>query len=455
MAPDPPEDEWGHWENESDSDSENSGFESSGSDTQNDASMGARSSTTASTSSTAGLAELNSWMHDSCELGVAAWMKAGEANSSGRRRCYFTTGGDFRSGSDASSKSGKSSSGSDGESSGSDRSRRPPVAGSAASRRPGRRRPGRQMPQQLWCVTPFERRQVDRWHLLETALTPRLCPRVFSRQFLGRPQTAGVVVGVSLGSIRVVQHKLTGFRHVEFLLMVSVGDRCRRAWRSHGHFARHARRSYGGWAAPCKAAWCVAESERRWRNHVDDYPYIAARHAAYEALLREVLFHADSPDEVLELSGASPGEGPLGAPEEAVLFGVEVPPAEAAAPCACRPPTPTLAARALELVRPSRREPTATRVVAASPAPKRPSYACLPPGFGSACLLCDGEGDDGGRDVAYRSRSSETVGAENAKPPLALALGEANGRRSEAHPLFTKLGKAVPFAVDAVARAIA
>ena len=47
------------------------------------------------------------------------------------------------------------------------------------------------------------------------------------------------------------------------------------------------------------------------------------------------------------------------------------------------------------------------------------------------------------------------VGAEHAKPPLALALGEANGRRSEAHPLFTKLGKAVPFAVDAVARAIA
>ena len=92
-------------------------------------------------------------------------------------------------------------------------------------------------------------------------------------------------------------------------------------------------------------------------QHVDDYPYIAARHAAYEALLREVLFHADSADEVLELSGASPGEGPLGAPEEAVLFGVEVPPAEAAAPCACRPPTPTLAARALELVRPSRREP--------------------------------------------------------------------------------------------------
>ena len=87
MAPDPPEDEWGHWENESDSDSENSGFESSGSDTQNDASMGARSSNTASTSSTAGLAELNSWMHDSCELGVAAWMRAGEANSSGRRIC--------------------------------------------------------------------------------------------------------------------------------------------------------------------------------------------------------------------------------------------------------------------------------------------------------------------------------------------------------------------------------
>ena len=113
--------------------------------------------------------------------------------------------------------------------------------------------------------------------MLETALTPRLCPRVFSREFLdARNRSGGVIVGASLGSIRVVRHAVTGWRHVEYLLMVSVGDRCRRSWRSHSDFAAHARRRYRGWAPPARAAWTVAEVERRWLPCVDDYPYVAA-----------------------------------------------------------------------------------------------------------------------------------------------------------------------------------
>ena len=58
---------------------------------------------------------------------------------------------------------------------------------------------------------------------------------------------------------------------------------------------------------------------------------IASRHAAYEAVLREVLFHAEGPDELLQLAGASSVELPArGSPEqssgdeEELLFGVEV-----------------------------------------------------------------------------------------------------------------------------------
>ena len=191
------------------------------------------------------------------------------------------------------------------------------------------------LPQQLWCVTPFEKRKVDAWTFLETALTPRLCPRVFSREFVDRrTRVNGVIVGCSLGSIRVVRNALTGWRRAEYLLMVSVGDRCRRSWRSHADFATHARRfaNRGSFAAPrTRAAWTVAECERRWLPCVEDYPHIASRHAAYEAVLREVLFHAEGPDELLQLAGASSVELPArGSPEqssgdeEELFFGVEV-----------------------------------------------------------------------------------------------------------------------------------
>ena len=518
------DDDWGFYAADaSDSESSAEVDQSSGSDgRQSESNLGSSGGGTSMGSSTAGLAELNSLMHDSCEMGVAAWMRASTTSANGRRRCYFTTGDEFRSASEVSSNrgagsgGGRSSSPSSSDSEGGNSSsssggrRRYGGGGGACSSSSGgrssssqgppaggrRRRCGRAMPQQLWCVTPFERRQVGRWHLLETALTPRLCPRVFSRQFADRalgalsPQGGGVVVGVSLGSVRVVQHKVTRIRHVEFLLMVSVGDTCRRAWRSHGHFARHARRRYSKWAPPCKAAWCIAESERRWRPCVDDYPYVAGRHAAYEALLREVLFHAESPEEILQLSGA---EGANAAPDEAtkppeeeVLFGVEVPQADAAAAVECRvsPISPDFPQRVLDVVLPNRRRgansptpPTATplpvddptrrghaRVSSDADADAKAADAssrCLGRFSDLAASFCDDRRTAPGSDErSYRALSSEDVGNDR-KPPLAIALSGERRHRArrrpsdEHHPLFRKFTDAVPFAVDAVARAFA
>ena len=71
---------------------------SSSSDDQGNSSDTAATRGTSTSSSTAGLAELNSWLYDSCEMGVAAWMRAGASETQGRRRCYFTTGDDVRVG---------------------------------------------------------------------------------------------------------------------------------------------------------------------------------------------------------------------------------------------------------------------------------------------------------------------------------------------------------------------
>lgn len=250
------------------------GYESS----ENESRHGSETTSAPSESaSTAGLAELNTWLWDSCELGVAAWMRAGEPKRDGRRRCYLMTGGDC----------------------GPTRARRQVY---------GRRR-RRNAPQQLWCVTPFEagRVRANPWECIVTAMTPRLCPRVFSREFAG-----GVIVGASLGSIRVVSNVVTGARCCEYLLMVSCGDRCRRSWRRQAHFSRHANDHWNDWSHACRGAWALAEAERRWFSSVDDYPYVAGRHVALEQVVREILFSATSTAELLSLAGAE--EDDLGPP---------------------------------------------------------------------------------------------------------------------------------------------
>mmetsp|Transcript_19137 Transcript_19137/g.60174 ORF Transcript_19137/g.60174 Transcript_19137/m.60174 type:complete len:550 (-) Transcript_19137:239-1888(-) len=274
--------DWGHFAAEEEAASSSCGEENS-SDGESSGSLSSESAP-----STAGLAELNTWLWDSCELGVAAWMRSGvEAQRHGRRRCYFTTGGG-------------------GEGCRYGHFHEVAHAGACACgpapRRRRRRANGRGGPQQLWCVTPLEPGRVrsSAWETIETAMSPRLCPRVFSREFAG-----GVIVGASFGSIRIVRHGLTGARCVEFLLMVSVADRCRRSWRRERDFSRHARRKWSSWSPTCRAAWTIAEAERRWLPSVDDFPYVASRHSALEAVLREILFSAETPAELVDLAGSA------------------------------------------------------------------------------------------------------------------------------------------------------
>ena len=69
------EDDWGFYATDaSDSESSAEVDQSSGSDgRQSESNLGSSGGGTSMGSSTAGLAELNSLMHDSCEMGVAAW----------------------------------------------------------------------------------------------------------------------------------------------------------------------------------------------------------------------------------------------------------------------------------------------------------------------------------------------------------------------------------------------
>lgn len=310
--------DWGYFADEQPGPHELSSSSSSGDESSVDGESRSSSlDTTLSAASTAGLAELNTWLWDSCELGVAAWMRSGvAANRDGRRRCYFMTGGDgdWRCYGHYQPTGG-----------GPGHTHHQHRAIAAACACAGTYRPRRQVvttgrrrnkacgphcrgsntrgttPQQLWCVTPLEpgRVQASRWEAIETVMTPRLCPRVFSREFSG-----GIIVGASFGSIRVVSNSLTGARYSEYLLMVSVGERCRRAWRRQSHFKRHAQRHWGRWSPVCRAAWTLAETERRWWPCVDDFPYVASRQAALEAVLREILFSTDSPTELIELAGS-------------------------------------------------------------------------------------------------------------------------------------------------------
>ncbi|KAJ1444240.1 hypothetical protein M885DRAFT_508311 [Pelagophyceae sp. CCMP2097] len=259
------------------------------------------SATSAASTTSSGLAELNSWLYDSCEMGVSAWMRAGDGVLGGRRRCYFTTGGDFgdvRADADVADADADAAVDN--------------AAAAAAPASPPKRAAARQassrsvasLPPQLWCVTPFAQKRISRFERLETALTPRLCPRVFSREFSGGHDDY-VIVGASLGPVRVVRHVLLplGGRRCDFLVMVSISDRCRRAWRSEAFFAAHAKRYWCTWSPQCRALWQATEAGKRWcaSPACDDYPYVATRHCALEAVLREVLFAAESPEELLDL----------------------------------------------------------------------------------------------------------------------------------------------------------
>ena len=120
-------------------------------------------------------------------------------------------------------------------------------------------------------------------------------------------------MGCSLGSIRVVRNALTGWRRAEYLLMVSVGDRWQRLGGRHLDFAgARQRANRGSFAAPqqTRAAWTVAECERRWLPCVEDYPYIASRHAACRLSCGKCYFMPRGRMSCLQLAGASSVELP-------------------------------------------------------------------------------------------------------------------------------------------------
>ena len=71
-----PSDDWGWHASPDESDDESPQMSSSSSDDQGNSSDTAATRGTSTSSSTAGLAELNSWLYDSCEMGVAAGQQA-------------------------------------------------------------------------------------------------------------------------------------------------------------------------------------------------------------------------------------------------------------------------------------------------------------------------------------------------------------------------------------------
>lgn len=327
LSPSAGDGDWGHFADEQPDDqySSDGGLSSSASssDSECDSSSSSSSRQQKQLVSTSGLAELNKWLWDSCELGVAAWIRSADSRGrNGRRRCYFMTGGgdgildnwrctqqphlhnnhhvwsvatpcvfacSTRSQSHHHHHHSHAA------------NRRHVVSTNRHNRRSRHRGgPHQQSSQQLWCVSPFEpgRVRANRWETIETAMTPRLCPRVFSREFSG-----GIIVGASFGSIRVVANTVTGIRHSEFLLMVSVGEKCRRSWRRQSHFSRYVSRHWARWSPACRGTWTLAENDRRWIESVDDFHYTASRHAWLEAVLREILFSAESPAELIELAG--------------------------------------------------------------------------------------------------------------------------------------------------------
>ena len=121
--------------------------------------------------------------------------------------------------------------------------------------------------------------------------SPATAPSVWSREFDG-----GIVVGCSLGGIRVRRERL--HHYASYRLLVSTEATCTERWLRHSDLrALHE-------ALPATAAfdrvrslWNEAElSRKRWRSL--DLSYLVQRRRFYEAYVAELVFAVSSPDEL-------------------------------------------------------------------------------------------------------------------------------------------------------------
>ncbi|CAH0372138.1 unnamed protein product [Pelagomonas calceolata] len=121
--------------------------------------------------------------------------------------------------------------------------------------------------------------------------SPATAPSVWSREF-----EHGVVVGCSLGGIRVRRERL--WHYASYRLLVSTEATCTERWLRHSDLrALHS-------ALPATAAfdrvrslWNEAEcSRKRWRSL--DLSYLVQRRRFYEAYIAELVFAVSSPDEL-------------------------------------------------------------------------------------------------------------------------------------------------------------
>ena len=121
--------------------------------------------------------------------------------------------------------------------------------------------------------------------------SPATAPSVWSREFDG-----GVVVGCSLGGIRVRRERL--WHYASYRLLVSTESTCTERWLRHSDLqALHEALPTTAAFDRVRALWHEAElSRKRWRSL--DLSYLVQRRKFYEAYVAELVFAVSSPDEL-------------------------------------------------------------------------------------------------------------------------------------------------------------
>ena len=121
--------------------------------------------------------------------------------------------------------------------------------------------------------------------------SPATAPSVWSREFDG-----GVVVGCSLGGIRVRRERL--WHYASYRLLVSTESTCTERWLRHSDLqALHDALPTTEAFDRVRSLWHEAElSRKRWRSL--DLSYLVQRRKFYEAYVAELVFAVSSPDEL-------------------------------------------------------------------------------------------------------------------------------------------------------------
>ena len=120
---------------------------------------------------------------------------------------------------------------------------------------------------------------------------PATAPSVWSREF-----EHGVVVGCSLGGIRVRRERL--HHYASYRLLVSTEATCTERWLRHSDLkALHEALPATEALDRVRSLWNEAElSRKRWRSL--DLSYLVQRRRFYEAYVAELIFAVSSPDEL-------------------------------------------------------------------------------------------------------------------------------------------------------------